>query len=94
MSTILSPHSVPAPSFQIDKLDLDGHKKYTRTNLFLPLTLSLASHSYVVSFQHDDNHVLFAVKSITKRALQLLRAYAHRQRYTRNVSTLETKKNV
>ena len=77
MSTILSPHSVPAPSFQIDKLDLDGHKKYTRTNLFLPLTLSLASYSYVVSFQHDDNHVLFAVKSITKRALQLLRANAH-----------------
>ena len=66
----------PAPSFQIDKLDLDGHKKYTRTNLFLPLSLAcFFSIRRGVFFQHDDNHVLFAVKSITKRALQLLRAY-------------------
>ena len=37
--------------------------------------LSLACFLRGVFFQHDDNHVLFAVKSITKRALQLLRAY-------------------
>ena len=75
VSTILSPHSAsPAGPFFSNWQIRSGWAQKVHSYKFVFASLSLAS--YVVSFfQHDDNHVLFAVKSITKRALQLLRAY-------------------